>query len=286
MPSFRNRTGELDLTSRTAIMGILNITPDSFSDGGKYVETGAAVEHALEMVHDGADILDIGAQSTRPGHMPVSAEEEWQRLEPVLKELRNSVTIPISIDTYYPEVAAAALDAGADIINDVSGSMENNMPAVAAHFGAGLIMMHAGRGADDAGNAENLTQTIAEVHSYFEKAISAAMKAGLSIKQICLDPGIGFGKDRQGDLALVSRLPELLKDLSPLAVLVGASRKRVIAACCETDPSASKRLAGTLAIHTVAQWNGANILRVHDVSEAVQAARVTDALKMTLNNRQ
>lgn len=282
MPCFRYRTGVLELNTRTAIMGILNITPDSFSDGGRYVEVGDAVKHAEEMVHDGADILDIGAQSTRPGHTPVTAEEEWKRLEPVLKEIKGKIQAPISIDTYYPEVAAAALDAGADIINDVSGSMENYMPAVVARFGAGLIMMHAGGGADDLGNASDLSQIIVEVHSYFKRAIAAAEKAGLSLKQICLDPGIGFGKDRQGDLALVSRLPELVKGLPSVAVLVGASRKRVIAACCETNPPADQRLGGTVAIHTVAQWNGAHILRVHDVAEAVQAARVTDALKATL----
>lgn len=282
MPCFRYRTGVLELNTRAAIMGILNITPDSFSDGGKYVEVGDAVKHAEEMVHDGADILDIGAQSTRPGHTPVTAEEEWKRLEPVLKEIKAKISIPISIDTYYPEVAAAALDAGADIINDVSGSMENYMPAVVARFGAGLIMMHAGGGADDLGKSGDLSRTIAEVHSYFEKAIAAAEKAGLSLKQICLDPGIGFGKDRQGDLVLISRLPELLKGLPSIAVLVGASRKRVIAACCETNPPVDQRLGGTVAIHTIAQWNGAHILRVHDVAEAVQAARVTDALKAAL----
>lgn len=281
MPCFRHRTGVLDLNTHTAIMGILNITPDSFSDGGKYVEVSAAVKHAEKMVQDGADILDIGAQSTRPGHTPVTAEEEWSRLQPVLKEIKGRIAVPISIDTYYPEVAAAALDAGADIINDVSGSMENYMPAVAARFGAGLIMMHAGGGSDDMGKSNGLSQVIADVHTYFEKAVSDATKAGLSLRQICLDPGIGFGKDRQGDLALVSRLPELMKGLPSLAVLVGASRKRVIASCCETAPSADQRMAGTLAIHTIAQWNGAHILRVHDVAEAVQAARVTDALKAT-----
>lgn len=282
MPCFRYRTGVLELNTRTAIMGILNITPDSFSDGGRYVEVGDAVKHAEEMVYAGADILDIGAQSTRPGHTPVTAEEEWKRLEPVLKEIKGKIQVPISIDTYYPEVAAAALDAGADIINDVSGSMENYMPAVVARFGAGLIMMHAGGGADDLGKCDGLSQTIAGVHSYFIRAIATAEKAGLSLKQICLDPGIGFGKDRQGDLALVSHLPELVKGLPSVAVLVGASRKRVIAACCETNPPVDQRLGGTVAIHTVAQWNGAHILRVHDVAEAVQAARATDALKATL----
>lgn len=274
----------LDLNGHTAIMGILNITPDSFSDGGMYWRTEDAVRHAEEMIRDGADIMDIGAQSTRPGHTPVTAEEEWERLEPVLKEVRQKTAIPISVDTYYPEVAAAALDAGADIINDVSGSMENYMPAIVARFGAGLIMMHAGGGADDAGRSGDLPGTIAEVHTYFERAVTTAEKAGLTLRQVCLDPGIGFGKDRQGDLALIARLGECLKGLPSVAVLVGASRKRVIAACCETDPPVNQRLAGTVAVHTIAQWNGANILRVHDVREAVQAARVTDAMKAVCRN--
>lgn len=284
MPYLQYRSGRLNLNTHTAVMGILNITPDSFSDGGRYIEVSAAVEHARKMAEDGADIVDIGAQSTRPGHTPVSAEEEWNRLEPVLKEIKAKVNIPISIDTYYPEVAAASLDAGADIINDVSGSMENYMPAVVARFGAGLIMMHAGGGADDLGSADTASKVIAGVHHYFEQAVEAAVKAGLHREQICLDPGIGFGKDRQGDLALISRLPELMKGLPLFAVLVGASRKRVIASCCDPVPPVDERLAGTIAIHTIAQWNGAHILRVHDVKEAVQAVRVADALKSILNH--
>lgn len=282
MPCLQHRSGRLDLNMHTAVMGILNITPDSFSDGGKYTEISAAVAQAKQIEEDGADILDIGAQSTRPGHIPVTAEEEWNRLEPILKKIKSKVMIPISIDTYYPEVAAAALDAGAEIINDVSGSMKNYMPGVVARFGAGLIMMHAGGGADDLGNEGTAAAMIADVHNYFEKAIEAAVKAGLHKEQICLDPGIGFGKSRLGDLAVIARLPELMRGLPPLALLIGASRKRVIASCCNPAPAVDERLAGTVAIHTVAQWKGAHILRVHDVKEAVQAARVTDALKSAL----
>ena len=144
--SFRFPLGE-----RTYIMGILNVTPDSFSDGGRYFDRDAALSHAQEMEREGADILDIGAQSTRPGHTPVTAEEEWARLEPVLRNLRGRTALPLSVDTYYPSVAAAAVEAGAAIINDVSGSLENGMPRVAAETGAGLVMMHAGGGADGAG---------------------------------------------------------------------------------------------------------------------------------------
>ncbi len=269
--TFRERS--LELTHRTAIMGILNITPDSFSDGGRYIRLEDAVARAKEIEREGADILDIGAQSTRPGHQPVTAEEEWRRLEPLLDALRGQVALPISIDTYYAEVARRALEAGASILNDVSGSMENGMCGVAAAAGAGLVMMHAGGGADDDGEAD----APAAVRAYFERALALARKAGLPLECVCLDPGIGFGKSRQGDLELAASLPLLTADLPETALLVGASRKRVIAACCGDIP-ADERMPGTLALHTVAQWNGARVLRVHDVKEAVQAARVTDAL--------
>lgn len=273
MACLRYVGGTLALTERAAVMGILNVTPDSFADGGAYFDTPAALRRAAEIVEEGADILDIGAQSTRPGHTPVSAEEEWARLCPVLEGLRGRLTIPVSVDTYYPEVARRALGSGAAIINDVSGGIDNGMTAVAAHYGAGLVMMHAGGGADDAGDGD----AVATVQHFFALALDRAERDGLAQEQICLDPGIGFGKDRQGDLELVARLPLLLSGVPDVAVLVGASRKRVIAACCADAPPA-ERVAGTIALHTVAQWNGAHILRVHDVKAAVQAVRVTAAL--------
>lgn len=270
----------LEVSVRTHIMGILNVTPDSFSDGGRYIEPDAAVSHALEMVRDGADIIDIGAQSTRPGHISVTAEQEWERLKPVLLALKGVIEIPISVDTYYPDVAKESVEAGASIINDVLGSMENGMAKIAAETGAGLIMMHAGGGSDDTGDG---VDTIKAVSEYFKCAIDATKRAALPLERLCLDPGIGFGKDRQGDLKLISRLPELFHELPETAILIGASRKRVIASCCDKNtPPADERLAGTLAINTIAAWNGAHILRVHDVAEAVQAARVTDALYASL----
>ncbi len=274
MPVFQYRGGALDLSRRTHIMGILNVTPDSFSDGGRYATAQAAVERALAIEAEGADILDIGAQSTRPGCTPISAEEEWARLEPVLEALRGRVHIPLSIDTYYPQVACRALDAGAHILNDVSGSLENGMPEVAARYGAGLVMMHAGGGADDEGAAD----AVQDVRRYFGTALRAAEKAGLPREAVCLDPGIGFGKGRAGDAELIARLPALLEGLPDIAVLVGASRKRVVGMWCGSPPF-GERLPGTLAVHTIALWNGAHILRVHDVAAAVQAARVADALR-------
>lgn len=193
----------------------------------------------------------------------------------MLASVRRRVGIPISVDTYYREVARRALECGADIINDVSGSMENGMPVLAAQSGAGLVMMHGGGGADD--RPEDL-DAVTEVRRYFERALKLADQAGLSLEQICLDPGIGFGKSLDGDRQLAARLPELLRGLPETAVLVGASRKRVVGAWSASPPPFQQRLPGTLAIHTVAQWNGARILRVHDVAAAVQAAAVTDSL--------
>lgn len=275
MAEFCFKSGSIKLGVKTYIMGILNITPDSFSDGGRYNEPSAAVAHALEMEGEGADIIDIGAQSTRPGHVPITAEQEWQRLRPVLEGLRNYTRLPLSVDTYYPQVATLALDAGASIINDVSGSMENGMPELAAKTGAGLIMMHSGGGSDDSGQGADALQTVG---IYFESALKKAAAVGLPVGQICLDPGIGFGKGRQGDLDLIAHLPLLTAGLPKTALLVGASRKRVISSCCEGRPPAGDRLAGTIAIHTIAALNGAHILRVHDVAAAVQAAEVTDAV--------
>lgn len=274
MPVLQYRGGQMPLGKKTCVMGILNVTPDSFSDGGLYEDTADAITHALEMERWGAGILDIGAQSTRPGHKPVSAEQEWARLEPVLRGLVGRVSVPLSIDTYYPEVASAALEAGAHMINDVSGSMENGMARVAAKAGAGLIMMHAGGGADD----RDALDVPARVRAYFEQALAMAADSGLPLASVCLDPGIGFGSSPEGDLELVAQLPQLMKGLPDVALLVGASRKRVVGAACG-NPPAAKRMAGTLAIHTIAQWNGAHILRAHDVEEAVQAAAVTDALR-------
>ena len=199
--------------------------------------------------------------------------EELERLLPVLERLNGRLSIPISIDTYYPEVAEAALNRGAAIINDVSGSLENGMPGVAARYGAGLVMMHAGGGADDRAEVD----AVAVVHSYFQKALEAAEQASLPMSCVCLDPGIGFGKSGRGDLELIARLAEVTAGLPPTTLLVGASRKRVVGACCGNPPP-EERLAGTLAIHTAAQLHGARILRVHNVKAAVQAARVTDAL--------
>lgn len=251
--------------TRTAVMGILNITPDSFSDGGRYTAVEAAVARALEIEQEGASILDIGAQSTRPGATPLSPEDEWDRLAPVLTALRGRLKIPVSVDTFEPFVAEKALQHGTQIINDVSGSMQNGFPALAARYNAGLVMM-----ARDAAHP-------ADIRTYFEQALQTATAASLPLHHICLDIGIGFHKTREMDLAAVKHLPDILDGLPQIAVLCGASRKRVIAHCAgDSDPA--DRVGGTVALHTAAQLRGATILRVHDVKEAVQAAAVIDRL--------
>ena len=274
MQTFFHRSGHLDL-DRTIVMGILNVTPDSFSDGGRYLLPEKALEHALQIQEQGAGILDVGAQSTRPGHIPVSPEEEKERLLPVLRLLKGPIRIPISVDTYYPDVAQAALLEGASILNDVSGRLDNGMMELAARTGAGLILMHAGDGADDTGTGEDVLQT---VRVFFERALDRAARVVLDPRQICLDPGIGFGKTREGDRRLVSNLKRLTAGLPETALLVGASRKRVVGECVGETVPLCERLPGTLAFHSIAQWNGVRILRAHDVAEAVRAAAVVDAL--------
>lgn len=271
---FRHRGGTLSL-SRTHIMGILNVTPDSFSDGGAYFRPQDAVERALQIEAEGASILDIGAQSTRPGHAPVSADEEWARLQPVLQAVRPRVKIPISLDTCSPVVALRALKMNAaDILNDVSGSLENGFVELARRTGAGLVMMHTGTGGE----------TLSDIRAYFEAAVAAATAEELPLECVCLDPGVGFGKTREVDAQIPFALGRLTGGL-PAAVLVGASRKRVIAACGGGETPAD-RTAGTLAYHTVCQLHGARILRVHDVAAAVRAAAVTDALMLSASPAQ
>lgn len=269
---WRYAGGELPL-HKTHVMGILNVTPDSFSDGGRYAEPSAAIVRARELEANGASIVDIGAQSTRPGCTPLSAEEEWRRLQPVLTGLQGSLQVPISVDTFFPEVARRSLESGAAIINDVSGKLDGVMPSVAARYGAGLVMMHAGNGADDVGEGDS----VAAVRRFFAQALAVAEQAGMDRRQLCLDMGIGFGKTREGDRQVIAQLPSILQDLPPVAVLCGASRKRVAAGAEETLPT-EERLPGTLALHSLAQWNGARILRVHDVWEAVRAAESVDLL--------
>ena len=268
MHTFEGKNFHFDLGVRTYVMGILNVTPDSFSDGGKYADPDAAVQHALQMQAMGADIVDIGAESTRPGHTPVPYTEEIERLKPVLQRLCGKLTVPVSVDTLHPETADWALGAGAAIVNDVTGVFSAEMAQVVKKHDAGWIVCHGG----DA-DAVDTGAPLEDVRVFFADMTRKCIAAGLKKEQLCMDPGIGFGKSRTGDYAVLRDLRLLKTDC---ALLVGASRKRLIG---EASPSApAERMAGTVACHTAAVAGGADILRVHDVFEGVQAARVADAL--------
>ena len=248
-------------------MGILNVTPDSFSDGGKYLAPEKALAHALEMEQEGADIIDIGGQSTRPGYKAVPAEEEWARIGPVVEAVVKGTSAAVSVDTFYPEVAKRALEAGAHIINDVSG-FGDEMLSAAAGSGCGCIVMHP-RGAIGG-------DILTEVRDFFEERLKRAGELGICRERLCFDPGVGFGKTYEDNLRLIASVGST--KIPGCAYLMAASRKRVTGAPCG-DPPFEERLPATIAAHTIAAFNGADILRAHDVKEAVQAARMTDALK-------
>ena len=257
-------------------MGILNVTPDSFSDGGAFSDPGRAVERALEMVSQGAGIIDIGGESTRPGADPVSAEEEICRTIPVIKELRKQSDTFISIDTMKAEVAQAALDAGADIINDVSAfEAEGKMVEVAARTGAGAVLMHM-KGTPKTMQLQPVYGHVAgEVVAYLESRCAFAVENGVDPACIAIDPGIGFGKTPEHNLALLRNIPALAETGYP--VLIGASRKSLIGHLLErTDPS--QRIAGGLGIAAWSAMLGAHILRVHDVIDTCDACRIVDTL--------
>lgn len=259
----------LPLGQKTYVMGIVNVTPDSFSDGGKWSNPEKAAEHALLLQEQGADFLDLGGQSTRPGYTPIGCKEEWERLEPVFALLKGKIRVPVSVDTFYPEVAQRALEAGADIINDVTGFARQEMFSLAKQYDCGCIIMH-----DQPG--------FATIRPFFARQLEKAVQFGLSPEQVCFDPGVGFGKTYEENLRIVGELKTLL--IPGTAMLVGASRKRVIGQPCGNPPF-TERLPGTIAAHTLAIAGGADIIRVHDVAEAVQAVRVADAVLQETRSR-
>lgn len=260
-----------DLGRRTLVMGILNVTPDSFSDGGRFQDLDAARAQAGTLVAEGAAILDIGGESTRPGHVPVPAEEEQARVLPVIAALAPALPVPISIDTYKAATAEAALKAGARIVNDVWGlQREPDIAAVAAAHGAPVIVMH---------NRESVDASldiVDEMKRFFARSLAIAAKAGIPERDIVLDPGIGFGKSWEQHLDAVRRLPELRALGFPL--LVGISRKSLLGRIHNTGTAPADRLYGSLAAHVVAATLGADILRAHDVRPHVEACQVVDAL--------
>lgn len=259
----------LPLGSRTLIMGILNITPDSFSDGGQFFDLEKAVNHAQKMVAEGVDIIDVGAESTRPGAIEIGAAEEVSRLIPVVERLVAEVTVPISVDTYKAEVARAALDAGADMINDVWGLQRDlGMAAVAAEYQVPMVIMHNQKRAVYKGD---LIQALCR---FFKQSIRIAADAGMDKSQVILDPGIGFGKTLEHNLEMLSRIGELSSLGYPL--LLGTSRKSVIGSILDLPPG--ERLEGTIATNVAGIIQGVDIIRVHDVQENRRAACVTDRI--------
>jgi dihydropteroate synthase len=265
-----NPLASLLALGRPLIMGILNVTPDSFSDGGRFIDPSSAIDQARRMVAQGADILDIGAESTRPygGAVAVPLEEEIERLAPVLPAAAE-LGAPISIDTMKARVAAWALTSGAAIINDVWGLQRDcGMARVAAERSAPVIIMHNREHADPS------LDIMVEIATFFARSLEIAARAGLTRQHVVLDPGIGFGKTPEQSLVAIARLRELQE--FGLPILVGASRKRFIAKISPAPPD--QRLGGSIAAHLLAVANGAAIIRTHDVAETVQALRVAAAL--------
>jgi dihydropteroate synthase len=260
-------------------MGVLNVTPDSFSDGGNYDSVDAAVRRTEQMIEEGADIIDIGGESTRPGSARVSVQEEISRVVPVIKAIGENFDVPLSVDTTKSEVAEAATQAGAEIINDISGlRFDENIAAVAAEHHTGLVLMHS-RGELETMHSQPPVHNIMEyVRIDLERALALARKAGVSSAQIVLDVGIGFGKTPDQNLELIAKLDKLVDEFERFPLLVGTSRKSFIGKLLGDSPT-DERLPGSLATVAIAIWNGAKIVRVHDVKETVDTIRVLTALR-------
>lgn len=265
---FDARGRRLDYAERTLVMGILNVTPDSFSDGGRSAALADALTHARRMVEEGANIIDIGGESTRPGHTPVPVEEELRRVLPAIEALAE-LPVPLSIDTQKAAVAEAALAKGVSILNDIWGLMgDPDMARVAAAHDAGVVAMH------NRSVVDGSVDILADMIAFFEQALERAARAGIRSDRICLDPGIGFGKTFEQNLKALASLGEIAKLGFP--VLLGTSRKSLIGKVIETTPA--ERLPGTIASNVIGIMAGCAMIRVHDVAAHVQAARVTEAI--------
>ncbi|MEM7359503.1 MAG: dihydropteroate synthase [Pseudomonadota bacterium] len=256
-------------------MGIVNTTPDSFSDGGRFLNTDAAVSHALEMVEQGADILDIGGESTRPGAAEVSQQEELDRVIPVIERICKETSTPISIDTYKPEVMSAALAAGASMINDVNGLQAEGAIAVAAQAQVPVCIMHMQNNPRTMQEAPRYENVVDEVFDFLQHRIAQCAEHGLARELIITDPGIGFGKTLAHNLALLKAVPRL-KDKLGCEVLIGVSRKSMIDMLLQRE--VDQRLAASVGLAVQAALNGAKILRVHDVAETHDAVRAVEAV--------
>jgi dihydropteroate synthase len=268
---------KLDTSYKTLVMGILNVTPDSFSDGGRYNSTARAVARGLEMVRQGADIIDIGGESTRPGAKKISLEEELERVLPVVAQLAAKIKIPISIDTYKSQVAEKALRSGASIVNDISGlRFDPQMASVVAEHQAGMVLMHIKGTPENMQSNPFYRDVTAEVIKYLEQSMALALKAGIPRSCIALDYGIGFGKNLGHNLSLLKNTARFKKLKRPL--VAGVSRKSFIGKL-NNDIPAGQRLPGSLAAALLAVQGGASVIRCHDVRETVQALKVYRAVK-------
>jgi dihydropteroate synthase len=265
-----------DLSKRGMIMGIVNVTPDSFSDGGRFLDTGRAVEHALKLISEGADILDIGGESTRPGAEPVAAAEELRRVLPVIRAVRSETKTLISIDTMKASVARAAVEAGADIINDVTGLRgDPAMLRAASECDAGLVIMHMIGTPQTMQKLPQYDDVVREVQTYFDARLHSLENAGIHPERLVLDPGFGFGKTLGHNISLMRSLPELSVNGRPL--LVGVSRKSMIGRLLEAE-DLEDRDWPTVALTAHARELGARVVRVHDVKPNVHAMRMTEAI--------
>ncbi|GAQ94790.1 dihydropteroate synthase [Thermodesulfovibrio aggregans] len=270
---------EFNFLKKTYIMGILNVTPDSFFDGGRYFNLQKAVDHAFRLIDEGADILDIGGESTRPGAEPVSIDEELRRVIPVIEALTKRISIPISIDTYKARVAEEAIQAGATIVNDISGlRFDPEMPSVVSKYRVPVVIMHIKGTPKDMQKNPHYEALIPEIIEYLRKSIVIAKQAGVDENMIIIDPGIGFGKLPEHNLQIIKNLREFSNLGKP--ILIGVSRKSFIGKILNDAPP-DERLEGTAAAVAASVLNGANIVRVHDVGFMAKVVKVADAVKFS-----
>lgn len=266
-----------DFSLKTYVMGILNVTPDSFSDGGLFLNRNRAVAHALRMQDEGADIIDIGGESTRPGAVGISTQEEIRRTSPIIEKIAKKVRVPISIDTYKADVAKAALSSGASFVNDISGlRFDPGMPGLIARKQVPVVIMHIKGTPNNMQKNPSYKSLIPEIMDYLRESIEIARMAGISEDKIIIDPGIGFGKTVSHNFEIIKRLDELTGFEKP--ILLGPSRKSFIGKTLGDLP-APERIEGTSAATAIGIINGANIIRVHDVEAMVRVAKIADALK-------
>lgn len=273
---------KIDYSNKTLVMGILNVTPDSFSDGGKFNTLENALKHSEKLINEGADILDLGGESTRPKSQRVAVDDEIERVVPIIKAIKKRFEIPISIDTSKSEVAEQAINAGAEIINDVSGlKFDEKIGEVATKYKTALILMHLRGEFETMHKQKPMNDILQEVSNGFYWSIKKAKSFGILDVQICLDIGIGFSKTFEQNLELIAKLDKLCVEFENYPMLVGTSRKSFIGKILDDAPT-NERFNGTIASNVLSVWNGANIVRVHDVKATVEAIKVVEAIKKEL----